>query len=896
MHVHKGSAAHARTYVEADRHLCGDYYLAEGEGIAERLIASRDRTVIAAGPLDGEQYERWVAGFDPATGQPKGRLRSDDRANRFQEITINGPKSWSLAAALVPELAAAYDAAQERAATQVVGWLGEHLTYRVGRRGEQVQAPVDQIEAVMVRHHTSRAGDPHRHIHLQVNARVWGAGAWRGLHTVGFRDSLAAMNGIGHAAMMTDPEFREALAKWGFTLDPATGEIEQLGPYVGAFSARTAQVARNIERYEAAWRADHAGSEPPAALRRQWDAMAWADGRPQKKLAGESTAQAAKWVEHLHELGFTMPRYGATVDATPAGRLDRDDAARVVLARLAAKASRWNAADARGQAERLIAELNIVVPAAARLDLTEDITARAVAACVSLVDGVEIESHVRHLTSPHVIAVEDELTRRIAARSQEPTDEEHAVRAIVTETTQRHAPDLDAGQLQAVGAIVSGPQLVVIEGAAGAGKTTLLAAAKEGLEREYRHLTVVTPTRKAARVAAEQTGAAATSAAWLAHQHGFRWDDNGQWTRLRPGQTDPMTGRVYDGPSREAWLRPRSTLLIDEAGMLDQDTALALMTIADESRLRVVFVGDRHQLPAVGRGGVLDHAVRWVDPNGYVPLDAVHRFQDPDYADITLKMRSGERPAEVFDQLVQRDGIATHTDDHQRTSAIVSAVVRGLTAGREVVVAADTRAQVLELNVAIRNALVQAGAVDSNDEVLLAGGPVSVGDKVVSRRNDTNLGVANRDSWIVSAVHDDQSLSVIGTRGQRHLPAEYVREHVELGYATTVHGAQGDTVDEAHFVLSDTTGAAAAYVGMTRGRHANTAHLVSESLSGARDQWVCTFARDRADLGPAAATKRAYEDAARNAALRRSTEHIRHPSEPPTSYRAAPAQRPGPRR
>ena len=37
------------------------------------------------------------------------------------------------------------------------------------------------------------------------NARVRAAGGWRGLHTVGVRDSLEAINGIGHAAVMTDP-------------------------------------------------------------------------------------------------------------------------------------------------------------------------------------------------------------------------------------------------------------------------------------------------------------------------------------------------------------------------------------------------------------------------------------------------------------------------------------------------------------------------------------------------------------------------------------------------------------------------------------------------------------------------------------------------------------------
>jgi exodeoxyribonuclease V alpha subunit len=56
---------------------------------------------------------------------------------------------------------------------------------------------------------------------------------------------------------------------------------------------------------------------------------------------------------------------------------------------------------------------------------------------------------------------------------------------------------------------------------------------------------------------------------------------------------------------------------------------------------------------------------------------------------------------------------------------------------------------------------------------------------------------------------------VRGRNSERTLPAAYVRAHVELAYATTVYSAQGDTVDRAHFVVGETTGAAAAYVAMT---------------------------------------------------------------------------------
>ena len=150
----------------------------------------------------GEGYEAWVAGVDPDTGQPRGRVRADGHAVRFVEVIINGPKSWSLAAELHPDVAAAYEAAQDRAAAQVIGWLAEHATTRVGPRAAQVAVPVDRIEAVTVRHYTSRARDPHRHLHLQMNARVVAAGKWRGLDTVAVRDCIDAINGIGHAAVI----------------------------------------------------------------------------------------------------------------------------------------------------------------------------------------------------------------------------------------------------------------------------------------------------------------------------------------------------------------------------------------------------------------------------------------------------------------------------------------------------------------------------------------------------------------------------------------------------------------------------------------------------------------------------------------------------------------------
>src|SRR5512133_2331173 len=127
MKVYACATAAARAYLEADRGRADDYYLAEGTGVARRFTATAGRVEERA-PLTGETYESWVAGRNPDTGQPRGRLRTDERAVRFVEVVVDGTKSWSLAAAVHPDIAAAYDAAQDRASVEIIGWLAAHAT------------------------------------------------------------------------------------------------------------------------------------------------------------------------------------------------------------------------------------------------------------------------------------------------------------------------------------------------------------------------------------------------------------------------------------------------------------------------------------------------------------------------------------------------------------------------------------------------------------------------------------------------------------------------------------------------------------------------------------------------------------------------------------------------
>jgi exodeoxyribonuclease V alpha subunit len=401
---------------------------------------------------------------------------------------------------------------------------------------------------------------------------------------------------------------------------------------------------------------------------------------------------------------------------------------------------------------------------------------------------------------------------------------------------------LDRAQRAAVALLAGYGPVAVLQGAAGAGKTATLAATRGVLAASGRGMVVVTPTRKAAQVARRQVGAGAHSVGWLLHQHGYRWDNDGHWRRVA---SDPVPA---------ARLARGDTLVVDEAGMLDQDAARAVFELADHTGARVVLVGDRHQLPAVGRGGVLDLATRYA-PGWCLSVEGIHRFTDPTYAELSLRMRRGADPGAVFDELVARGDVVLHPTEVERTHALAAKA----SLPDPPLVVADTREQVAAINGLVHQVRLATG--EATDGVVTgAGERIGVGDRICTRRNDADLGVANRETWTVTGCDSDGELSVTGVSGSRRLPASYARTCVELAYATTVYGAQGETVEDCHVLVGEHSGASSAYVGMTRGRQRNVAHLVAASPDEARRQWIGVFSRDRADLGPAHAALRAADD------------------------------------
>ncbi len=247
---------------------------------------------------------------------------------------------------------------------------------------------------------------------------------------------------------------------------------------------------------------------------------------------------------------------------------------------------------------------------------------------------------------------------------------------------------------------------------------------------------------------------------------------------------------------------------------------------------------------------------------------------DDAYAALSLRIRDGAAgdPGTVFDQLAGRGQVHLHPSVDELRAYVAGQAAGAHRAGKAVAVSVATNEQARALNSAIRDQLVASGDVDDATVATTGTGQrLGAGDLVATRVNDVDLGVANRDTWTVLAAHRDGSLSVTPTvgsaaAGERTLPAGYVNRHVQLGYAGTIHSVQGETAHAAHLVLDEHTSAAAAYVGMTRGRTGNTVHLIGQDLAGARAQWIGAAGRGWPDLGVEAARAHAERAADQYAA------------------------------
>lgn len=815
-------------------------YAAASESTVTRFIVASGR--IGSDQLTAGGLRVWITGHDPITGEERGRSRLSPDADLLLDGTINHPKTYSAAALLHPELATEFEALQDRLRDRILLTWQTELNARRGHNG-LIREDVTRIEVVELQHRRSRALDPHIHRHLWLNIKVLGAdGKWSNLDSRVAMKLHTVVNAEGELAARTDPAWITALARHGYTLDVA-GEITELAGAVRPLSRRSSQIEANRARLITEWSAEHGGSAPSAEVLQQIDRRAWAVARPNKP----ADLDEGSWESRIREVIASIDphllaaRAPIAIAATELHALDLDllAAAAIVEAddRSTGRGGRFSTFDLRAGAIRALSRTGVVAQREQLDRVIAQISTRATQTVYRLVEETP-PAHVKAFMATDTVRGKIRLAGRFDALAE-------AGRSLLPAELRRLSDGedistLDASQTVAACAIAGTDGLVTVTGPAGTGKTTMLHTAFAALRSQKRQMLVVAPTRKAASVASREIGAAASSIHALLADHGYRWgaDQAGAtvWTRLRVGEVDPATGVAYAGPTQFP-LRARDRIVVDEAGMVELQTANVLVELALEQRVGLAFVGDPHQALPVGHAGAMGSAIRHA--NAAVELDTVHRFRDPEYAALTLQLRDASDRAgalSVAGELAER-GHVVRVDHHDAArERMIDAYFEWHARGKRVALVSGTNAEADAISDAIQQRRVDQGELDPRAAAWGMGEQrLLVGDTVQTRRNDKFTGVENRAQWIVRGIRDDfVDLVSVGDSGElRRVSAEYAREHVQLSYASTVHGVQGDTADAS--VVGPDVDAAGLYVGLTRGRVHNAAIVVAPTDAAARD-------------------------------------------------------------
>ena len=836
--LHASSAAATAAYYAQ--------YLTASPGEAPGVWSGRLAVGIGlAGTVDVEALELVLSGRDPVTGTPLGRelldrFTADGRVVRAVsgfDATFSAPKSLSVWWALSGDhrLLEAHDVAVAAAL--------EHLerfgsTTRIRSNGGRLHPDTNGFTIATFRQTTSRADDPQIHSHAVVSAKVQTPdGRWYALDARYLKRHQRMLGGLYQSVLRAELTYR-----FGVEWRPIVhGQAEIAGvpsELIAVFSKRSGDIdgalAAKVDEFR-----HRQGREPSRWERAALTREAAADTRSRKSgnVAAELTT---RWKTEAIEIGWSADQLDGAIEQAARHRVPADAMTVAdVVTTVSTQHSSWGRPDviqAICDGQRPVSQMSgsrwllAIERSADRVieDLVDLDPADATPRRVSDGRSVWIEPTAPRFTSEIVLAQEEHiLTWAMDAQMEPPAP-----------STTVDRTGLDVLQGDAAAAVAGDDRVVLVVGPAGAGKTRMLRAAVEDLARQRRPLFGLAPTAKAARVLERDTGLVADTVAKLLYE----WD--------RPDR--PPDGR---------WRLPAgTTVVLDEAGMIGTPPLHQLVVLAQQQRWRLILVGDYRQLQAVGRGGLFHElaATGRVDE-----LEQLHRFAQPWEAAASLLLRAGDpRGLDVYE--AHGRIIAGTLDDH--LARIATSWVDHHQAGETTAMVASSNDHVDAINAAVQAARSNAGHLDLDRSVVIAGRErAHRGDVIATRRNDRRLittegeTVRNRETWTVTAVHADGALTV--TQDQGHgsvrLPVEYVREHVRLGYAATEHGYESDTVTAGIELASPETTRRGLYVGVTRGRDENLICVITDSgdVAEARDILDGILALDRADI-PAVTQRR----------------------------------------
>ena len=769
-------------------------WLCAGDTRTSAGLVGLSDTQRAGGEADAGVVARWLDdGVAPSGAY--GRALSAQGVHGY-DLTFAAPKSVSVIRAVKADdvVSKGIADAHTTALAEAMEYLAAHAGYTrvynpITEQKDLVHLP--GLVAVAYQHETSRCGDPHLHTHVIVpNRQARADGALVSIDGTSLYHEAKAAGVIYQATVRR--ELHQSLGFEWEPVDPHTGMAELAGvdrSSITAWSRRSSQLRE--------WAARH---------------LTVVDGP--LSAAQLAAAQKATRPAKPEELAWRELLWQWRSDARGV-RVDRASFDRARAARRAAARIPFDRARLADAAER------IDKAAFTRADLVEIIGAQLP------VDGERSPCEV-------VEAAVDELGMRLTAPRQRHQREGHErftlSRILAEEVAVLDLADarddrtqlwvkeddtrgLSADQQAAVEAIGRSPWLVQpLSAPAGAGKTTSLRALRAAAHRRPGvRVLVLAPTGRAVDVAVRE-GAG---------------DD---------GYT--IAKAIQDLRNGALTLDRGTVVVVDEAGMVGTDDLRQLLTATTTARVKTVLVGDAHQLaPVKARGGMfaqLCAELPWTQH-----LSEVWRMRNPEERVASMALRNDEpdgvRKAVDWyrdhDRLRCGDQIAMATD-------ALDGYRRDVAVGKDALLLCDTTEMTDALNRRIHDDTIPT---DAPTVAAVRGQRIAAGDLILSRRNDATVDVRraddhdvaadpvrNGDRWRVAVVDpctNRIAAERLSDRAGAVFDPDYVREHLTLGYATTVHSAQGVTADTTHAILGEGTTRSMLYVAMTRARDANTAYL-----------------------------------------------------------------------